>query len=402
MFTYERLEVPRVINATCHWTQFGGSVMWPEVVEAMADARRSCVDMRLLLDRASEVISHYTHAEASHVVSGCAAGLVAGAAAMMTGGERWKMQALPHTSGPDGKPLFKNEFIARRMGRVQDPAAHDGEYASWGYAHAVRAAGGVFREVGATASGHGVAPDLTREELEAAFGPHTAGVYWVSDGLERGLGLREVIQIAHAHGVPVLVDASNTLPPAENLHAFIDMDADLVAFSGGKGLRGPQGSGILTGRADLVRAARMQSAPAGGMGRPLKVSKEEIVGLVTALEIWASQDHEAAMRDALRRTDHVVQSLAGIEGVRAERRFPDHLGRPYPTAFLHLNPAAGRTAAQVIGELLSGQPSVAVMGFDDPQVVRADVRILPDDEVEQVIARLRDVLGARGTIGHSA
>ena len=268
---YERLGVRRIINATCHWTAYGGTVMWPEVVEAMADARRACVDMRELLDRAGAFISRYTHAEASFVTSGCAAGLQVGAAAMMTGDDKVKMEALPHTAG-----LMKHEFVARRFPRQR--TADGRAYVHWGYAHAVRGAGGVFVEVGG--------PDgTTRQEFEAALGPNTAGVYWVSDGVEPGLQLAEVIQIAHAHGVPVLVDASNTLPPPEHLHAFVDMGADLVAFSGGKGLRGPQGSGILTGRADLIRAARLQSAPVQGIGRPMKVSKEEIVGLLTALEI---------------------------------------------------------------------------------------------------------------------
>ena len=115
-FTQPPFYVP-VINATCHHTVYGGSVMWPEVVEAMAVARRACVDMRRLLDHASEVISGYTHAEASHVVSGCAAALQVGAAAIMTGDDKRKMEALPHTAG-----LMKNEFVARRFGRLRDPA----------------------------------------------------------------------------------------------------------------------------------------------------------------------------------------------------------------------------------------------------------------------------------------
>jgi L-seryl-tRNA(Ser) seleniumtransferase len=219
-------------------------------------------------------------------------------------------------------------------------------------------------------------------------------VYWLSDGVEEGLQLPEVIAIAHARGVPVLVDASNTLPPAEHLHSFVDMGADLVAFSGGKGLRGPQGSGILTGRGELIRAARQQSSPHGGVGRAMKVSKEEIVGLLTALEIWAARDHEADMRDARRRTDMVVAALGGISGVRAEHRYPDHIGRPYPTVFVHLDRRTGLTGTKVVRQLLDGSPSVAVMSFADPQIVRADVRILSDEEASQVAARLREVLRA--------
>src|SRR3954451_3794430 len=112
MGAYERLGVRPVINATCHWTIYGGSVMWPEVIEAMAEARESCVDVRTLLDKASEVISHHTHAEASYVVSGCAAALQAGAAAILTGDDPVAMAALPHASG-----LTKRQFLTRRFPR---------------------------------------------------------------------------------------------------------------------------------------------------------------------------------------------------------------------------------------------------------------------------------------------
>ena len=380
MGVYESIGVRRLINATCHHTAYGGTVMWPEVVEAMADARRACVDMRLLLDRASEIITRYTHAEAGYVVSGCAAALQVGAAAIMTGDDKAKMEALPHTLGK-----MKNEFITRRFGRQKDPSGD--EYVHWGYAQAVRGAGGVFVEVGGAAG-------VTRDELEAEFGANTAGVYWVSDGLEPGIQLDEVIAVAHRHGVPVLVDASNTLPPAEHLYSFIEQGADLVAFSGGKGLRGPQGSGILTGRADLIRAARAQGAPFQGIGRPLKVSKEEIIGLLTALEIWANRDHEADLRDAKRRTQYVVEYLSGLPGIDAEFKFPDHTGRPYPTVFIHLDSATGFTGQKVVQQLLDGEPSVAIMSFTDPQIVRVDVRILSDEETEVVASRLRQVLQA--------
>jgi uncharacterized pyridoxal phosphate-dependent enzyme len=379
MGIYERLGVRPVINATCHWTVYGGTVMWPEVLPAMAEAARSCVDVRQLLDRASEVICRYTHAEAAHVVAGCAAGLQAGAAAILTGGDPARMARLPDTTG------LKNEFVSRRYGRRTAPGGE--VYAHYGYAQAVRGAGGVFVEVGDERG-------VTAEQFAAGFGPKTAGVYWVSDGADQSLSLAEVIQIAHARGVPVLVDASNTLPPAEHLHEFIELGADVVAFSGGKGLRGPQGSGILTGRADLIRAARLQSAPIQGIGRPLKVSKEEIVGLLTALEIYAHRDHARDLADAQRRTRAVVQRLSGLPGIRAAYRFPDHVGRPYPTAFVHLDPSTGRTAVEVIAALLGGEPSIAVMNDADPRLLRVDVRILSDDEAEAVATRLREVLAA--------
>lgn len=378
MGVFESIGVRPLINATCHHTIYGGTVMWPEVAEAMSDARRTCVEMRVLLDRASEIISRYTHAEGSHVVSGCAAALEVGAAAILAGDDRLKIAALPDTS-----EFARNEIIARRFPRERD---QDGrEYVAWDWGQMIRGAGARIVEAGDE-------DGPTREQLEEAFSPRTAGVYWLSDGVDEGIQLDEVIRLAHARAVPVLVDASNTLPPPEHLHSFVDSGADLVAFSGGKGLRGPQGSGILTGRADLIRAARMQSAPLSGIGRSMKVSKEEIIGLLTALEIWVHRDHEADLRDAKRRTQYVVERLTDVPGIRAELKFPDHVGRPYPTVFIHLDPATGLTGPRVVRELLDGEPSVAIMSFGDPYIARADVRILSDEETEIVASRLRQVL----------
>jgi seryl-tRNA(Sec) selenium transferase len=148
----------------------------------------------------------------------------------------------------------------------------------------------------------------------------------------------------------------------------------------------------LTGRADLIEAARAQSAPIQGIGRPLKVSKEEIVGLLTALELWAGRDHEADLREAKRRTQRVVDALDGLRTVRAEHVFPDHMGRPYPTVVLHVDPECGLTGAKVTEQLLQGDPPVAVMPHSDPTVVRVDVRVLSEEETDQVITRLREVL----------
>ncbi|HEY7034978.1 MAG TPA: aminotransferase class V-fold PLP-dependent enzyme [Thermomicrobiales bacterium] len=380
MGVYDRLGVRPVINATCHWTDYGGALMWPEVFAAMEQARHCYVNIHDLIDKAGVAISRYTHAEATHIVSGCSAGLLAGAAAIMTGDDIVKMAALPHAAG-----VMKHEFIAHRVPRRRDDSGRD--YPVWTYAHAVRAAGGSLVEVGDDAG-------VTREQIAAAIGPNTAGVYWLCDNPSARIDLADVVDVAHRHGLPVLLDASNTLPPPEHIHSFIDLGVDLAAFSGGKGLRGPQGSGFLTGRADLIRAARRQSSPNDGVGRSLKVSKEEMIGLVTAIEVWSRRDHARDMADAKRRTDYVARELAGVSGARAEFRFPDHIGRPYPTVFIHLDPSAGRTARQVIAALLAGDPPVATMDFADPWVVRADVRILEDTQVEQVARRLREVLTA--------
>ncbi|MCC6944333.1 MAG: aminotransferase class V-fold PLP-dependent enzyme [Thermomicrobiales bacterium] len=378
MATYDQLGVRSVINATCHWTDYGGAIMWPEVAEAMVAARDRYVNIHELQRQAGAAISRYTHGEATHITSGCSGGLLAGAAAIMTGNDVVKMAALPHPT-----PDMKREFIAHRVPRRTDSSGRD--YPVWTYAHAVRAAGGELVEVG---DDQGVTP----EAIVNAIGPHTAGIYWLCDNPAAALSIQDVVSVAHEHGLPVLLDASNTLPPPENIHAFMDMGVDLAAYSGGKGLRGPQGSGFVTGRADLIAAIRTQSSPNDGVGRSLKVSKEEMIGLVTALEVWSGRDHAQDMDDSERRTAYIVRELAGLTSARAEYRFPDHIGRPYPTIFVHLDPAAGRTGREVIDTLLAGDPSIATMDFSDPWVFRVDVRILPDSDVETVARRIREVL----------
>src|SRR5207237_8629874 len=168
-------------------------------------------------------------------------------------------------------------------------------------------------------------------------------------------------------------DASNTLPPPEHLYRFLDAGADLVGFSGGKGLRGPQGSGILAGRADLVRAARMQAAPTQGIGRVCKVSKEEVVGLVTALELYVARDHRAEMRAAEKKTRWLYDQLGGlisVVGAEPEYVCPDRLGRPFPTVHLRLDPTEGMTAARLLDRLLAGEPAVAALPGPDGWAIR--------------------------------
>jgi D-glucosaminate-6-phosphate ammonia-lyase len=378
MGMYERLGVRRVINATCHHTVYGGSVMWPEVLDAMADARRACVDVRQLLDAASAFISHYTHAEASYVASGCAACLQVGAAAIMAGADKVKMEALPHTADP--ALGIKHEFVARRFPRQR--TAGGAEYVHWGYAHAVRGAGGTFREVGGR-------DGVTREEFVAALGPQTAGVYWVSDGVEPGLQLTDVIALAHAQGVPVLVDASNTLPPAEHLHSFIDDGADLVAFSGGKGLRGPQASGLVLGKAHLIAACRLNQNPHSSIGRGMKVGKEEICGLIKAVEVYVARDLAADLRywDACAQT--ILHAAQDLEGVTAER----FLARTIPQAKLTLDALrAGISAAELSARLAEGDPSVRA-GLAG-NTLTFNPHNLEPGEAEHIAARLTAILQA--------
>ncbi len=373
---YAALGVRRFINATCHHTMYGGTLL-PEVsLQAMQAAADSAVDMLELQKAAGGVISRYTHAEDGFIVSGCAAAMMVGTAAILTGTDPAKMEQLPDTTG------MKSLCVAKRFARRVSPAGDD--YVDHGYAMAVRTAGVRFIEVGDTAV-------VTPEEYEAAFGSDDiAMVYWVGYAPAGDIPLEQVIEIAHGHGVPVMVDASNSLPPKENLHRFIDIGADLVCFSGGKGLQGPQGAGILAGRADLIEAVAMQSAPSHGIGRVAKVSKEEVVAQVASLMWWAEQDEEDRMTEHHRRTRKMADLVRGLPDTSIEIVFPDYNQRPYPT--VHLTTQNGMSGRELLKELHDGEPAIAAMSHhSDANTIRLDVRLLEDDEIEQIGVRLREI-----------
>ena len=295
---YQKLGVSRVINAASWVTRLGGSIMPPAVIEAMNDASHWFVDMDELNEKAGEVIARLTGAEAGLVTAGSAAGMLLEASACMTGTDPARAHRLPDTTG------MKNQIVIHRAHRVN-------------YDHNFRAAGATLVEIGNTGT--------TEEwELKDAINEDTAAVAYIfGPRLGNALSLDTVLEISHARGVPVIVDAAAMLPPPENLTRFIEMGADMVSFSGGKGVLGPQSTGILCGRRDLMDAAYMNAAPhSTGIGRAAKVCKEEIAGLVTALEMFVDTDHQAVSAGWLAKCEYVVRSGSGnlnrgISGIAA-------------------------------------------------------------------------------------
>lgn len=376
---YAALGVRKFINATCHHTMFGGTLVPEPSLRAMRAAADHAVDMMELQHAAGKVVAQYTHADDGFIVSGCAAGMMVGTAAILTGGSRSRMEELPFLG--DGKNLC----ITKRFSRRVDPA--DGsEYVDHGYAMAVQTAGVKFIEVGKDEI-------VTADEFDSAFNDKVAMVYWVGYAPNGDIDLQDVIDIAHSHAVPVLVDASNSLPPRENLHRFVDMGADLVCFSGGKGLQGPQGAGIIAGRADLIAAVAMQSAPNHGIGRVAKVSKEEIVAQLASLIWWAEQDDEDRMTEHHRRSQLLAGQVKGLPNSATEVVFPDHYQRPYPTVHLKVTPESGLTGAELLKLLHDGDPPIAAMSHpSDPMTIRLDVRLLEDSEIAAIGNRLGTIL----------
>jgi len=362
---FGRFGIDRVINATGTVTRLGASPMEAEVVAAMAAAAQCSVDIGDLQGRASEVIAKCTGAQAGIVTSGAAAGLLVGAAACLAGLDPVKIGRLPDTEG------MRNEFIVPRDHRNS-------------YDHAVRSAGARLVEVGlpdrATACG---VRDTEAWEIEGAIGDRTAGILYLARADARP-SLSEVVRVAHAAGIPVLVDAAAELPPASNLRRFIEQGVDLVVFSGGKGIGGPAASGILCGRRHLVGSALLQQldldyvyegwqppaqlidkrdlrgVPRHGIGRPCKVGKEQIVGLLTAL-VRFTQDDDSARNERLAAVaDSLVHALAKVPGLIV-RPVSDagHGGRPMVEVLI----AAGANrpnATQVDARLRGATPAIHV------------------------------------------
>lgn len=392
---YERLGVRRIVNAKGPSTRLSGGPMRPEVVAAMAEAARSCVDMLELHAAAARRLAALTGAESGLVTAGAAAALLLGAAACASGLDPAAMARLPETAGG------RDRAVMVRSQRNQ-------------YDHAVRAAGLAIVEVGLPdrLAGAGCR-DAEPWEIEAAIDARTACVLWVADPLARP-ALREVVAVARRRGVPVLVDAAGQLPPSSNLRRFLEEGADLVAFSGGKAIGGPQASGLLLGRRDLVAAAalqmldmdyppggfrpdpafvpleRLRGLPPHGIGRPAKVGKEQIVGLLTALELFLAEDEATRRAPWLEAVEGLAAGLADLPGVAIEPR----LEVPVPELALALDPARARMdARRLFAALLAGEPAVHAdpEELDRGRVVLRPSCLLPGD-AELVLARLRALL----------
>jgi L-seryl-tRNA(Ser) seleniumtransferase len=361
----ERWGLTHVINATGTVTRLGASRIAADVVAAMAAAAPLSVDIADLQGRASAVIAHATGAEAGIVTSGAMAGLLVGAAACMTGFDPVKMSRLPDTTG------MRNEFVVARSHRNS-------------YDHGVRAAGARLVEVGLAdrLAGCGVR-DTEAWEVEAAIGANTAGVLYLA-GADARPPLTAVVRVAHRADVPVLVDAAAELPPAANLRRFIDAGADLVVFSGGKGIGGPSASGILCGRRRLVGAALLQQldldyvyedwtppvnlidkrdlpgVPRHGIGRSCKVGKEQIIGLLTALERFTGTDDLARNRQFDEIANALLQAIAREPRLHV-RLTTDPKHGDLPLVHVTIDPAiAGLSALDAAARLRVASPAIHV------------------------------------------
>jgi L-seryl-tRNA(Ser) seleniumtransferase len=373
---YARLGVRPVIHGAGTTTRYGGSRMRPETIDAMREAARALVNIDELNEAAGAAIARMLGAEAALVTAGSAAGLVLQAAACIAGDDPGRIARLPDVSG------LRHEFVIQRAHRFS-------------YDQSYRVPGGVLVEIG-------LARRTMPHDLENAIGPRTAGVVYLVSPFTSPPGILpfdEVCRIAHARGAPVLVDAASMIPPRENLFRYLRDGADLVVVSGGKGIRGPQSTGILAGRRELIRAAQLNASPNQAIGRAAKTSKEEIVGLVTALELFLGEDEKAEMERYREVCGSIVDALGDLPGLRAVVE-QDPVNRVLPHAVLYFEPSwIGPSGRAVQLALAAGDPHIYVQqgphqgGYFD-EIAIDPINLEPGDEVI-LASRLREELTRR-------
>jgi D-glucosaminate-6-phosphate ammonia-lyase len=363
---FRDLGVRPFINAAGTYTAMTASLMPPEVIDAITYASKHFVMLDDLHDKVGERIAALVKSEAAMVTSGAASALTLGTAAVLTGSDRQKMVDLPDLT------TMKSEVIIQKSHR-------------FGYDHAVRNCGVKLVEV------------ETAEDLERAVNAKTAMMLFYNNNNKEGkIQDEEFVRLGKKHGIPTFNDAAADVPPVENLWKYTAMGFDLVTFSGGKGIRGPQSAGLLLGKKDLIAAARLNAPPNGNtVGRGMKVNKEEMLGMLAALELYLAKDHAAEYREFEKRAETIQKSAAAVQGVKAEVFVPEVANHVPHVRIMWDATALGIKPAEAVKALLDGEPSIGTRSEGEAVVV--GVWMMRPGEDKVVAKRLRQVLeqGAR-------
>ena len=329
---YQAIGVRPLINARGTVTVVGASQMMPEVQQAMDDAVREYVQIDELMDAVGERLGKLTGAEFAYVSCGASAAITAGTAGCVTGGDPDKLWMIPDLTG------MKDEVII--------PA-----YSRTAYDAAAKAVGVKMIEVS------------TLEDLKLAIGPQTAMILVLAgSGSENGpLSLKVISSVAKPLGVPILVDAAAEGLEVPNPH--LSQGADLVAYSGGKYLRGPQCAGLLIGRKDLIIASRINAGPHHGFGRGFKVGREEIMGMLAAVEMWFKRDHAGEWKTWVSWANHIMKRLSTIPGVITELVEPKARSNRAPSLTVKWDQSVIPLTGEDMEKLLwDGSPRISVSG----------------------------------------
>lgn len=360
MGVYENLGVRPTINAWGTITRIGGSRMNALVLQAMTEASGSFVNMDALHESAGRSIAKSLGVEAACITSGAAAGLAIAAAACMVKDDPAKILQLPETTS------MRNEALVLKSHRIL-------------YDQSLRLSGAVFAEVGVTSS-------VSLEQLEAAITDRSAMFLYVAEAkdLRGSLPLADIAAVLNKYDIPIIVDAAAELPPVSNLTKFLEDGADFVVFSGGKEIRGPQSSGLIVGKEEMIRWCSANSFPNYGVGRAMKLDKETIVGLVTAVELFMQRDYEAIFLDWEDTVTTLVSALADHPFLTVRRGFPSEPGvQPADVPRAYITPL-GVSAIELQRRLRESTPSVAA-GIEGVELA-LNPQCLETDEVAPLIA----------------
>jgi len=343
---YDKLGVTKIINAAGTYTALTASIMPPSVQAAVARAAKHPVRLAELQKAAGEYLAKQLHCEAALVTSGAAAAVTLGTAACMTVGNREAVHTIP-------EGIVKNEVLLQKGHRYD-------------YDHAVRNCGGRFVEV------------ETLAEYEVAFNERTVMAHFFNAAEQGQISREDWIRVAHRHGVPCFNDAAADVPPISNLWNYTQMGFDLVTFSGGKGIRGPQNAGLLLGRKDLIAAAVQNTCPfSDSIGRGLKVAKEQIVGMVAAVDWFLTQSDTAMESEFRRRADRIAAQLKNIPSLEAKVALPNVAANAVPHLLIRYDQRRVKIAPmEVAAELRRGTPSIEL----NPGTGQKDAVGLPTDE----------------------
>ena len=357
---YAKVGVKPLINGIGTVTVWGGSIMPPEVVQAMVDASKHFVNVPELQKKVGERLAQLIGVPGAMVTAGAASSITVATAACITRGDARNRSMIPDTTG------MKYEIVQQKSHRC-------------GY------------EAQMLLTGAKIVWVETREQMEAAINDRTAMMFFLNLADPRGqIKREEFVKIGKARGVPTFMDAAADVPPASHLSDYVKMGFDLVAFSGGKGLLGPQASGLLLGNKEMIEWGMPCISPHGGIGRGMKVGKEEIMGLLAAVERYLKVDHDAEYRLLESKINYIMGVLAKVPGVKTEQFVPE-IANHLPHMRVDWDPAQRKvTGEQVSKQLLEGDPAIMLPATQNG--VTISVWMMRGDEHRLVAARLRDIL----------
>ncbi|MCC6586078.1 MAG: aminotransferase class V-fold PLP-dependent enzyme [Bryobacterales bacterium] len=360
---YSSLGVKPVINGVGVVTVLGGSIMPPEVVKAMEEASRYFIPLPELEKKVGARIAELLKAPACMVTCGAASAISVGTSACLSEGDPKKLRQLPAREG------IKYEVIQQKSHRS-------------GYEHQMELCGAKIVSV------------ESRQELEAAINERTGMMFFLNKAEPNGqIKREEFIKIAKQRGIPTMNDAASDATPKDNLFKYTEQGFDLVIFSGGKALRGPQSSGLLLGRKDLIDAAHPAMSPYGGIGRGMKVGKEELCGLLAAVERYLRVDHKAEWQVLEDRVSSIRAALKGVKGVKTDRHIPV-IANEVPHVTVEWDESSkGLTGQQVGDKLLAGDPPIHVQRPGKGQLL-ISVWMMRGDEHKIVGRRLKEIFSA--------